>query len=61
MFGNFLSKVIKVATCPIDMAESVMDAATGGDVSKESKQQSGVPLLSNLRDAACEPLEDLDD
>ncbi len=61
MFGSFLASVVKVATCPIDIAESVMDAATGGDGSKESKRRIGVPMLSELRDAACKPLEDLDD
>lgn len=59
--GTFLSKTVKVISCPIDIAESVMDVATGGDGSKQSKQNSGVPLLSELRDAACKPLEDLDD
>ncbi len=61
MFGSILSRVVKVVTCPIDIAESVMDVACGGDGSKRSKKNSGVPLLSELRDAACEPLEDLDD
>lgn len=60
MFGSFLSSVVKVVTCPIDIAESVMDVASGGDGSKESKRFGHMPLLSDLRDAACKPLEDLD-
>lgn len=60
MFGSLLSGIVKLATCPIDMVESVIDASVGGDGSKASKKLSGVPMLSELRDAACEPLEDLD-
>jgi hypothetical protein len=59
--GTILSSAVKVVTCPIDIAESVMDVATGGDGSKASKRSSGVPMLSEIRDAACKPLEDLDD
>ena len=61
MFGSFLSSVVKVVTVPIDIVESVADVATGGTGTKRSKRQSGLPLLSDLRDAACKPLEDLDD
>ncbi|MFM2054303.1 MAG: hypothetical protein RL456_2340 [Pseudomonadota bacterium] len=61
MLGSLISTVIKTATLPIDMAESVMDVATGGDGSKESKQRSGVPRPSELRDAVCQAAEDLDD
>jgi hypothetical protein len=60
MLGSFLSKVVKVATCPIDIAESVLDVACGGDGSKRSKDSSDMPRLSELRDAVCKPLEDLD-
>lgn len=59
--GKIISGAVRIATCPIDIAESVLDAATGGDGSKASKKSSGVPLLSDLRDAALEPIEDLDD
>jgi hypothetical protein len=61
VFGSILSSIIKVATCPIDMAESALDVACGGDGSEESKRNSGVPLISGLRDAVCKPLEELDD
>lgn len=61
MFGSILSGLVKVATCPIDIAESVMDVATGGDGSKASKRQAGLPLPSELRDGACKALEEIDD
>ena len=61
MLGNLLSKTIKLITVPVDMVESVLDVATGGDGSKASKKSSGLPLPSELRDAICQPLEDLDD
>jgi hypothetical protein len=61
MFGKFLSDVVKVVTCPVDIIESVGDVMTGGDGSKQSKQNSGIPALSELRDGACKGLEDLDD
>lgn len=61
MFGSLISGIIKVATLPIDMAESAMDVATGGDGSKRSKKHSGVPLLSELRDGVCKAAEDLDE
>ena len=61
MFGKFLSGVIKVATCPIDIAESIADVATGGDGSKESKRRAGVFFGGEIRDAACKPLEELDE
>ena len=60
MFGSILSGIVKAVTVPIDIVESVADVAMGGDGSKASKKSSGVPMLSDLRDAACEPLEDLD-
>jgi hypothetical protein len=60
MFGNLLSGIVKVVTVPIDIVESVADVACGGDGSKASKKASGVPMLSELRDAVCEPLEELD-
>jgi hypothetical protein len=60
MFGQFLSNVVKVASCPVDILESVGDVLIGGDGSKRSKQESGLPALSQLRDGACKGLEDLD-
>lgn len=60
MLGSLISGAIKVVTLPVDMAESAMDVATGGDGSKASKRNSEVPLPSLLRDAVCEAAEDLD-
>lgn len=59
--GTILSKTVKIVTVPLDVAESVLDVATGGDGSKRSKEGSGIPRISELRDGACEALEDLDD
>jgi len=61
MFGNLISKAIKIATLPLDMAESVMDVAIGGDGSNASKKNSGVPMIPEVRDAVCEAAEDLDE
>lgn len=61
MFGSLISGIVKVATCPIDIAESTMDYVTGGDGSKASKRSSGMPMLSELRDAALKPIEELDE
>ncbi len=61
MFGSILSRAIKIATVPLDMAESVVDVAVGGDGTKASKRSSGVPLPSALRDAVAQAAEDLDD
>jgi hypothetical protein len=60
MFGSLISTLVKVATCPIDIAESVVDVATGGDGSKSSKRSAGLPLPSELRDGACKALEEMD-
>jgi len=60
MFGSFISAAIKVATLPLDVAESAADLMTGGDGSTQSKRQSGLPLLSELRDAACDKAEEID-
>jgi len=60
MFGSFISAAIKVATLPLDVAESAADLMTGGDGSTQSKRQSGFPLLSELRDAACDKAEEID-
>jgi hypothetical protein len=60
MFGNLISKTIKLATLPLDAAESIVDVATGGDGSKRSKRRAGVPLPSELRDAVCRAAKDLD-
>ncbi len=59
MFGKLLSSVVKVVTAPIDIVESVVDVATGGDGSKRSKRQSDF-FMSEIRDGVCKGLEDID-
>jgi hypothetical protein len=62
MFGKFLSTAIRVVTLPVDAVNVGMDIATGGDGSKESRED--VPLTSDLeklRDAIADTAEDLDD
>jgi len=62
MFGKLINSVIKVATLPIDIVESGVDVITGGDGSKESKENSGMPRLGELRDGICKGIKDtLDD
>ena len=63
MIGRFLSKVVKIATCPIDIAEAVVDTITGGDGSKSSRarMKADLPCPSNARDAICNALKDIDD
>jgi hypothetical protein len=62
MFGKLLSKAIKTATLPVDIAESGLDMLSGGDGSEESKESSGMPRISEVRDAVCEGIEEvLDD
>ena len=59
MFGKLLSSAVKVVTCPIDVVESVVDVACGGDGSKASKQGAD-NFMSEFRDGICNGLEDLD-
>lgn len=62
MFGSILSGITKIATCPIDVAEAVVDVALNdGDGSKQSRRAGDVSLLSDVRDGMCNALEDLDD
>ena len=58
MFGKLITSVIKVATLPVDIVESAVDVATGGDGSKESKEMFGMPRLGELRDAINKGIED---
>lgn len=58
MLGSILSGIIKVATLPIDIAESGLDVIAGGDGSKESKEESGITPFSSLRDGVCKGIED---
>lgn len=59
MFGKLISGAIKVVTLPIDVVESVADAAIGGDGSKESKRMNDNPL-SEIRDSVCKSVEEID-
>lgn len=60
MIGKLLSQAVKIATCPVDVAEAVVDVMVGGDGSKASRQDNPV-APSHVRDAACRALEDIDD
>jgi len=63
MFGKLLSSAIKVVTLPIDAANIALDVATGGDGSKESRNDDLNPLsdLENIRDRIAESAEEIDD
>lgn len=61
MFGNLISSVVKVVTLPVDVVESVVDLASGGDGSKESFDKSDLPRPSALRDAICDRIKEIDD
>ena len=58
MFGKLISSAVKVVTLPVDILESGVDVACGGDGSKESKDQSDMPRLGTLRDGICKGIED---
>ena len=58
MFGKLITGIIKIATLPVDVVESVVDVATGGDGTKESKERSGMPRVGELRDGICDGIED---
>jgi len=63
MIGHILSKVVKVVTVPLDVCDAGLDLLTGGDGSKQGREQvkDAFPCLSSLRDAACDVLEELDE
>lgn len=62
MFGKLLSKVITVATLPLDAANAGMDILCGGSGSKGSRNSYDSPLalLEQLRDKVKESAEDVD-
>ncbi len=60
LLGQAVSGVVKIATLPIDVAESGIDIISGGDGSKRSKKQGFAPL-SDLRDGICKGIEDATD
>ena len=59
MIGKLLSGVVKVVTIPVDVAEIVLDVATGGDGSKQSRHDLDISP-TKLRDDVCEALEEID-
>ena len=59
MLGKLLSGIVKVATIPVDVTEIVLDVATGGDGSKQSRHDLDISP-TKLRDSVCEALEDID-
>ncbi len=60
MFGSIISSAIKIATLPIDVVETVADVAIGGDGSKASKKMNDANLMSQMRDAVCDAVEEID-
>ena len=66
MFGKLLSSAIKIVTLPIDVANSAMDIATGGNGSKSSRtgyQNDGSPfaMVEKLRDNVADAAKDIDE
>lgn len=65
MFGKLISKAIKVATLPVDVANAGMDIVTGGDGSKCSRNHSDncspLALAEQIRDSAVKAAESIDD
>jgi len=66
MFGNLLSSVVKVVTLPIDVANIVVDKASGGDGSKQSRNSEGnlpnpISFAEQVRDEVADTLKDIDD
>ena len=62
MIGKILSRVVRVWPVPLDLLDAGADLLTGGDGKKRGRQEikDAVPMPSNLRDAMCDVLEDLD-
>jgi hypothetical protein len=63
MFGRLLSLGTRIVTLPLDVGNSVIDVASGGDGSKRSKQCRGNPLveLEDVRDELADSFKSLDD
>lgn len=62
MIGKLLSTTIKMATLPIDIANSGMDMLCGGDGSKQSRNDYDSPLspIEKLRDQLADSAEKID-
>lgn len=63
MIGKLISSAIKVVTLPVDMVNAGMDILAGGDGGKESRMNTPSPLslVEELRDAAANAAEELDE
>jgi hypothetical protein len=55
MLGSLLSGVIDVASAPLKIGNAILDVASGGDGSRESRQE--IPLSGDLE----EIVEDVED
>ncbi len=60
MIGKLLSTVVKVATAPIAIVESVGDVMCGGDGSKRSKDHSECFIGNEIITGICNGLESID-
>jgi hypothetical protein len=61
MFGELLSKTIRVVTLPVDAANIGIDLLCGGDGSKNSRMDdTPLALLEELRDKIAETAKEID-
>ena len=60
MLGKLLSSAVRLVTLPVDIVETGVDLATGGDGSLRGLKQADLPLISEFRDAVAETLEKID-
>ncbi len=61
MIGKFLSGIVKVVTLPVTIVESVGDVITGGDGSKQSKDQAECFMGNEIINGICKGLENIDE
>jgi hypothetical protein len=63
MIGKLLSTAIKTVTLPVDAANAALDVLAGGSGSKKSRNSAPTPLslVEEIRDAACNAAEEIDD
>lgn len=59
MFGSILGSIVKVATLPVDVVDITLDVVTGGDGSKQSRKASPLSMITDVRDAVVDELEEL--
>jgi hypothetical protein len=60
MIGKLLGGAIRILTIPVDVTEIGLDMMTGGDGSRQSRNSTDLPMVSNLRDRIAETLEEID-